>query len=513
MMKTIKLLSIGFLGALAMSSCAKEDPKQEFAVTFLAEGAEGSGHVNPAGRQVGEEGTNVVSVATKDDDYLFDGWYDKADPKEKLSTGGDITVSGETLTVKFTERTSNKTYLAKFTDKLYKVTFSVDGTGKVTPEADSTSIGNYVHSKADPGTGYGLEGWFCNDQEITETTTTAEAYVSVDGLTLSVKASEAAVTNTYTAKFKKSNTVVFESSLSQGGEPDLKTGSAIEGKYISSTFVVTKGYTFDVWCDSKGGVIKSTTEGDEAYVSNGGLTLNVKSSSDVAGAKYTAKVGKGAPRIYVSGSGATATLELTYDPKVTGDFFQWGSVIAWKGTGTPGVAPTTADVLFNPSNQVIQKWDSDGIADVDFPTQSSDNIKLGKGDPCRLVGLTQQEIKAGTKVDNGLWRLPTHEENLEFISIETQSAWTTLSDVYGYYFGEGAKDGGTGGDFMPAVGTRKYETGAIDFQGSLGQYWSSTPGNVDDPNYGFCLYFSKDGVAPDTRTYRSYGQPVRCIPQ
>ena len=116
-------------------------------------------------------------------------------------------------------------------------------------------------------------------------------------------------------------------------------------------------------------------------------------------------------------------------------FFKGGSVIAhgsrranWKN------AEGVNQVVFNPSGiESFANW-----TDVpNGPTQGitaeyhnvAGNIAAGHGDPCRLVGLTVDEIKSGSKIDNKLWRLPTREEYEKSNAGERWIAATDASDA------------------------------------------------------------------------------------
>ena len=67
------------------------------------------------------------------------------------------------------------------------------------------------------------------------------------------------------------------------------------------------------------------------------------------------------------------------------------------------------------------------------------NLQQGRGDPCRLVGYTVQQIRteldAGRRIDNGQWRLPTDAENRAFINTtQNRSDWNTVNGSNGHYF-------------------------------------------------------------------------------
>ncbi|MDR1671646.1 MAG: hypothetical protein LBR57_03910, partial [Alistipes sp.] len=119
--------------------------------------------------------------------------------------------------------------------------------------------------------------------------------------------------------------------------------------------------------------------------------------------------------------------------------FKFGSVVGFDLTGT--VSGSMTAIKFNPTNTTWTSYGSNatsgtgiipgfdtsdyetGLRDVSASTwHNSTNVPLGKGDPCRLVGLTVAQIKAGS-IDSGQYRLPTRAENQAFLgSTSSQSA-------------------------------------------------------------------------------------------
>ena len=80
----------------------------------------------------------------------------------------------------------------------------------------------------------------------------------------------------------------------------------------------------------------------------------------------------------------------------------------------------------------------------------------------------------------GSWRMPTKYESRELID-KCKWEWVTINGVNGY------KVTGTNGNsiFLPAAGCRYGSS--LNFAGSYGNYWSSTPYENSDGAY--CLYF------------------------
>ncbi|MDR1671542.1 MAG: hypothetical protein LBR57_03385 [Alistipes sp.] len=213
-------------------------------------------------------------------------------------------------------------------------------------------------------------------------------------------------------------------------------------------------------------------------------------------------------------------------------FFKFGGVVGFDLTGNFTSGQMTA-VKFNPTNTTWTSYGdnttsgtgiipgytySSSILDVSASTyHNSTNVPLGKGDPCRLVGLTVAQIKAGS-IDSGQYRLPTLSENQAFLgSTSNQSAGSAYYTVSG---GWSSSDPGIGtfpagnspGTLLPAAGFRSSISGSAGFQGTDGYYWSST---VRDSTYGYILFFISSIVSTSNNSYDSYaeGYAVRCVRQ
>lgn len=177
------------------------------------------------------------------------------------------------------------------------------------------------------------------------------------------------------------------------------------------------------------------------------------------------------------------------------------------------------------------------------------NVSLGKGDPCKLVGLTAAEVRA--KVADGTistyksgWRLPTTGENVDFVgaptSYYTSTSYINQSTTNFNYWGDAATDGqvaGRNGGWFPVPGNRATTTGrgirstvAAGFPdagflpaagyriatgpttnvGAYGCYWSGT---VLSTSSGYTLYFYYSSVYPRYSYVYATGAAVRCVPQ
>jgi uncharacterized protein (TIGR02145 family) len=198
-------------------------------------------------------------------------------------------------------------------------------------------------------------------------------------------------------------------------------------------------------------------------------------------------------------------------------WFKFGSVVGFDLTGNFTSGSMTA-IKFNPSTVTptdygtipVYAYDS-AIRDVSASTwHNSTNVPLGKGDPCRLVGLTAAQVKAGS-IDSGQYRLPTNAENVAFVGISAyQSAgsayytWTAGSPGVGTF-----PAGNAPGISLPAAGFRTM-SGSVYSQGTEGRFWSSTVANSTS---GYRMYFNSTVVYSTNIDYYAVGYAVRCVRQ
>ena len=104
------------------------------------------------------------------------------------------------------------------------------------------------------------------------------------------------------------------------------------------------------------------------------------------------------------------------------------------------------------------------------------------------------------------WRMPTSAE-IQALVENCTTTWITTNGVYGRLVtGKGAYANRS--IFLPAAG---YGFGSnLDFPGSNGYYWSSTP-NSDHSYAAWGLYFYSGNFAPDRYDHRCCGRPVRPV--
>jgi hypothetical protein len=211
-------------------------------------------------------------------------------------------------------------------------------------------------------------------------------------------------------------------------------------------------------------------------------------------------------------------------------FFKFGGVVGFTNGET---WDTSTSIKFNPSLAEITGYgtspadsalpDVPGFTTTDFYNGISNvsaatyhtlaNVKAGKGDPCKLVGLTVAQIQAGV-YDNGLYRLPTLAENQTFFGNESTSNDTTYSTWTANDANEANpatrtfKMSDPANAVLPAAGFRYYIGGTVDNRGTHGYYWSSTPVGSDGGHY---LYFNSGLVYPSYSYYYGQGYAVRCV--
>jgi hypothetical protein len=200
---------------------------------------------------------------------------------------------------------------------------------------------------------------------------------------------------------------------------------------------------------------------------------------------------------------------------------------------------TTDAIKFNPSTitpsnyagvPVYTSTDYENL--VSSPNyHNATNLLAGKGDPCKLAGLSIAQIKtklAGNEVPDSGWRLPTSRENRYLVGgdnlLTTDVGNETFSnDKHPYLttspwsggrfpitsWGTGT-DGGpvnTSGAFIPNAGQRS-DTGAVSYPTS-GLYWSSTPASN---LAGYGLYITSSEVQPSRNSGAyAYGRATRCV--
>ena len=236
---------------------------------------------------------------------------------------------------------------------------------------------------------------------------------------------------------------------------------------------------------------------------------------------------------------------LTTDPRDAGLYFRYGSVVGlFSGTGrhTQDLSLGTNTSVFNVANHVtinVSTVTITGVSDVpyvnththiDAAYHTATNVKAGRGDPCRLVGLDLNNIRnksagqlTATEIDNFTWRLPTGPEHQQFSGYTTiQSVtppgiwWWSLNQnpsnftlgIPGGEFPERNHPNGGAGKFLPAVGQRNND-GTTSMQQTRGFFLTNTSTNTGDYR-GFVF---RNNLLQLTNAMKNYFWPVRCVPQ
>ena len=93
------------------------------------------------------------------------------------------------------------------------------------------------------------------------------------------------------------------------------------------------------------------------------------------------------------------------------------------------------------------------------------------------------------------WRLPNRENFSNFST--TTFTWDNSNNGRTYE-----------GNWFPAAGYRYSSDGGMNYVGSYGSCWSSSPYSV---HYGYYLHFYSGGVSPSNNNNRANGFSVRCV--
>lgn len=173
--------------------------------------------------------------------------------------------------------------------------------------------------------------------------------------------------------------------------------------------------------------------------------------------------------IWNSYSQYSGIMKVVKDNKYSDALFRYGSIVALAAGTSATEFNATTEVLWRPDAAKTTQINSWGdithftSEDISETTHTLENIKAGKGDPCRLVGLSESEISSG-KVDNKLWRMPTAKE-MEWL----KTARNSTVDNRGFYSFSYLLTPFTG--YRSPTGTLAPDTKAT------GHYWSATNAN------------------------------------
>ncbi len=151
------------------------------------------------------------------------------------------------------------------------------------------------------------------------------------------------------------------------------------------------------------------------------------------------------------------------NPEDPGMFYQWGSNVGWSATN-PLVSTDGSSWLY--------PWDANGA-------ETWENNVCPSG-----------------------WRLPTNTEFSDLVSYAQN--WETINGKSGRYFGIGDNT-----IFLPAVGSRNYNNGALINANTQGNYWANTRVEGKDKSFWLCFY--GDILKVNGNCSRAFGNSVRCV--
>jgi hypothetical protein len=215
-------------------------------------------------------------------------------------------------------------------------------------------------------------------------------------------------------------------------------------------------------------------------------------------------------------------------------FTQFGSVIGFILSDT---WDNSRSILFNPTStasydcgsiprynvwNVTTPANSPSVSSTDY--HNGTNIQAGRGDICKLVGLTSAQAKAMTTAQldayKSGWRLPTLGENRMFIGLEPDDTTSRLNPSEGYYTWT-ANGGSASSPSTATFPKNKYAPGVtlpiagyygVDYSNqhysTEAYYWTSTPSTQP---YGYCIRMVNTQLNPTTHGNSLYGVSVRCM--
>jgi hypothetical protein len=484
-------------------------------------------------------GTVVSYTATAQAGYAFAGW--------DVPAGVTPTYSGtNNSTVTFTMPVYDVT-ISPRTTQIFKVTVNpatgvtvTNGTNGTTAINPGVPQGTQVSYTATAQAGYAFAGWDipasitptysgANNSTITFTMPAENVTISPRATQLKYKVTVGSVTGVTVAATPSTISPYYANS-----EAALTIGVP-QGQWVSYTATVQAGYTFTGW-DVPASIIPNYSGANNIT-----LTFTMPAADVTLSPQATAP--PGAPILYWDASTSTMRVaewgtvpELTVPNYATSMIFtKFGGTVGFVMRGADGTAFGVQDIRFDPttgpntpitgygySNDNLQNFLPNVPARLTNSTGevSSDtyhtlaNVRQGRGDICRLAGMTVADINAmSTDADLyakeaalaaqgiGGWRLPSKAENDAFIS----DAFTP--SIPGAGFVDSPLFITKGGvPMLPAAGNRSMY-GSVLNQGVLGYYWSSTPGGVFG---GSCLVFYP-GIKSTGTQNSAFGHSIRCV--
>ena len=178
------------------------------------------------------------------------------------------------------------------------------------------------------------------------------------------------------------------------------------------------------------------------------------------------------------------------EPEEYGYYFWWGDTVGYERQGNAWVAAdgSSSDFSFSSGNT---------------PTYDKDNSALRTAGYIDATGNLTAAHDAATAHLGAPWRMPTSAE-IDALLSNCTTTWITRNGVNGRLVtGKGAYADRS--IFLPAAGYG-YDSD-LNFPGSYGRYWSSSP-NSDD---SYSLRFLSSSFYRDDNSPRRLGQSVRPV--
>jgi len=212
-------------------------------------------------------------------------------------------------------------------------------------------------------------------------------------------------------------------------------------------------------------------------------------------------------------------------PKANMAYIKFGSVVAFDFRGSSW---TTGNIRFNPTNSSYTNyvdvpryndgtaidWSPGGITNVSNANyHNGGNVKKGKGDICKLVGLTTAQIKTMSETEianySSGFRLPTQSEVLSYAGGNTFYSITQTSFNWSGTTVNGVNyplSGSNPSIFLPVTGG--YNNAGAAQTTTYGYYWTSTPSSSSNANQ---IFFDIGNLYLNSTSVQSYGDAVRCV--
>jgi len=388
----------------------------------------------------------------------------------------------------------------------YTVTYNANGGTSGTQTAESVVTNGHptIPAGTTPSkTGYTFVGWATANNAATADFTTS--YTITDNITVYAVWNANTYTVTYDANSGTRGTQTTEI-VEYGGHPTIP----------AATTPSKTGRVFAGW---------ATT--DNAATADFTTSFTITDNITVY-AVWTMRVFPAGAFLYFDSSDNNR-LQLGLPgefPKANMAFTKFGSVVAFDFTGSSW---TTGNIRFNPTNSsysnyvdvpryndgLATDW-SGGITNVSAATfHNGSNVKKGKGDICKLVGLTAAQVKSMSETEianySSGFRLPTQSEVLSYAGGSTLYSITQTSfnwmgsSVNGINY---PVSGSNPSIFLP--GTGGYNNAGTAQTTIYGYYWTSTPYSSAN---AYQLFFDNGNLYTTSNQSQSYGDAVRCVAQ